>query len=40
MLNFRESTLVELEKSFGVKELFDSQSLQEWLTAEIEISES
>ena len=39
MLTFRECTLFELEKQFALRELFESPLLQEWLTAEADISE-
>ncbi|MCP4344821.1 MAG: hypothetical protein GY795_04755 [Desulfobacterales bacterium] len=37
--NFKECTLLKLEKNFGLKEVLESQVLQDWLAGESDISE-
>jgi len=39
MLNFRECTLFKLEKSFGLKEVFESPVLQAWFAGTADISD-
>lgn len=39
MLSFNECTLVKLDKTFGLKQIRTSQFLQQWLEAQVELSE-